>query len=39
MSESKKIFVNKRRMNIDAKPEFIKLFKISNMVASGLLFS
>ena len=34
ISESKKMFMIKKRMNVDAKPEFIKFLKISNMVAS-----
>ena len=32
--EWEKMFVNKKRMAVDAKPEFIKLFKSSNMIAS-----
>ena len=32
--ELEKMFVNKKRMAVDAKPEFIKLFKSPNMIAS-----
>ena len=34
VSESEKMFVTKKKMNVDAKPEFIKLFKSSHMISS-----